>query len=98
MTPALPFETASFPFPVQLVFEGSADRLCVTVDVAPATADDLTVEVGSSRLRIAVNDGPDIADCTLTPLPSDLAFGDDRHATYNNGVLTIILETQARRG
>ncbi|WP_254525249.1 Hsp20/alpha crystallin family protein [Natrinema caseinilyticum] len=97
MTSALPPESASFPFPTQIVYEESANRLRVTVDVAPATVDDLTVEVGPSRLRIAVDRGDEIADRTITPLPRHLVFGDDREGRCNNGVLSLSLETRPRR-
>ena len=82
---------------MQVVYDGSADRVRVAVDVDPATHEDVTVEVGARRLRIAVAcDGDDIADRTVTPLPPDLAFGDDREAVYNNGVLSVSLETVSR--
>ncbi|QLG49383.1 Hsp20/alpha crystallin family protein [Natrinema halophilum] len=94
-TPSPP-ETASFPFPIQIVYDGPADRLRVVVDVAPADAADLTVQVGSSRIRIAVDCDDDIAERVLTPLPRDLVFGGDREAIYNNRVCTISLETRSR--
>lgn len=122
-------EPASFPYPTQFVYEGAADRFRAAVDVAPAAMDDVTVEAGSNRLRIAVDRGsraddgqrgdghavaaddpwrsdgdPDAAaaggavvERTVTPLPEDLEFGDDRRAFYNNGVLTVVLETVERR-
>lgn len=83
---------------MQVVYDGPADRLRVVVDVDPATREDVTVEVGARRLRIAVaRDGDDIAERTVTPLPPDLGFGDDREAICNNGVLTVSLETVPRR-
>ncbi|MGQ3411324.1 Hsp20/alpha crystallin family protein [Natrinema sp. LN54] len=86
---------ASFPYPMQFVYEGPADRLRAAVDVAPAAIDDVTVEVGSRRVRIAVDCDGDIAERTVTPLPPGLAFGDDRQASYNNGVLTLSIETES---
>jgi len=92
-----PPETASFPYPTQVVYDGPTDRLRVTVDVAPAAVEELTVEAGSRRIRIAVARGDDVAERTVTPLPRDLVFGDDREAVYNNGVLSLSLETVPRR-
>lgn len=96
MSAVSPPEPTSFPYPLQIVYDGRTDRLRVAVDVAPADCEDLTVAVGSRRLRIAVatDDG---GERTLTPLPRGIAFGDDREAIYNNGILTITLETTRRR-
>lgn len=111
MSTSGPAQSASFPFPTQVVYDGTSDRLRAAVDVAPAATDDVTVEVGSRRLRIAVDrgdsafDGHDgdanpesddrVVERTVTPLPPGLEFGDDRRAFYNNGVLTVSLETQS---
>ncbi|WP_254762043.1 Hsp20/alpha crystallin family protein [Natrinema marinum] len=97
MSSTSPPETTSFPYPTQVVYDGPADRLRITVDVAPATVDDLTVEAGPRRLRITVARGDDVAERTVTPLPRGLAFGADREGVYNNGVLTLSLETVPRR-
>jgi len=95
MSSASPPETASFPFPTQIVYDGPANRLRVPVDVDPAPADDVTVRVGSRRLRIAVDRDDGVVDRTFTPLPPALVFRDDHEAIYNNGVLTVSLETGA---
>lgn len=89
-------KTASFPFPLQIEYDGPADRLRVAVDVNPASLEDVTVEVGSRCLRIAVDRDNGIAERTLTPLPDGLVVGDDCEATYNNGVLSVSLETVPR--
>lgn len=90
---------SSFPFPTQVVYEGAADQLRVAVDVAPAEIDDVSVEAGSRRLRLIVDrrDGAGVAERTVTPLPWGIVFGDDREAVYNNGVLSVSLETVPRR-
>jgi|GEM_PF-670111 len=95
MSSTSPPEPTSFPFPTQVVYDGPADRLRVTVDVDPAPADDVTVEVGARRLRIAVDRDDGVVDRTLTPLPPTLVLRDDHEAVYNNGVLTVSLETGA---
>ncbi|ELZ22129.1 Hsp20/alpha crystallin family protein [Natrinema limicola] len=97
MSSASPPETA-FPFPTQIVYHGSADRLRVTVDVDPTPADDVTVRAGARRLRIAVDRDGGVVKRTVTPLPPGFVFGDDREAVYNNGVLTVSLETHAPSG
>ena len=97
MPSASPPETASFSYPMQVVYDGRADRLCVTVDVAPAALEDVTVEVGARRLRITVDRGDEVAERSLTPLPRGHAFGDDRAAVYNNGVLSVTLAAVERR-
>ncbi|ELY83992.1 Hsp20/alpha crystallin family protein [Natrinema altunense] len=89
-------DAASFPFPTQFVYEGTADRFRAVVDVAPAGIDDVTIEADSRRLRLAVDRGDHVLERTVTPLTSDLAFGEDREASYNNGILTISLVTRPR--
>ncbi|SER21330.1 Hsp20/alpha crystallin family protein [Natrinema salaciae] len=93
-----PPDTAPFPFPIQVVYDGRVGRLRVAVDVDPVPVEDVTVEAGSRRLRIAVDRGVDgVAERTLTPLPRGHVVGDDREAVYNNGVLTVSLEAVPRR-
>ncbi|WP_226004303.1 Hsp20/alpha crystallin family protein [Natrinema salinisoli] len=89
-------DVASFPFPLQIEYDGPADRLRVAVDVDPAPLEDVRVEVGSRRLRIAVDRDDGTAERTLTPLPTGLVVGDDCEAVYNNGVLSVSLETVPR--
>ncbi|MFC6769845.1 Hsp20/alpha crystallin family protein [Natrinema soli] len=102
MSSASPPETASFPYPTQIVYDGRADEVRAAVDVAPVALEDVTVEVGARRLRIGVasddadDDTNDDAERTVTPLPRELVFGDDREAVYNNGVLSVTLETVER--
>ncbi|ELY54033.1 hypothetical protein [Natronolimnohabitans innermongolicus] len=86
---------AAFPFPVRLVHDRAADRLEVAVDVLPADVDELTVEASASRLRLTVRRGGERAQRTLSA-PDRRAFGDDRRAVYNNGVLSVSLETVPR--
>ena len=91
-------ETATFPFPVRIRSDGD-DSLEVVVDASPAEIDDLTVEAGSTRVRIAIDHGGDRYVRVLSPLQSIRSrgrFGAAR-AVYNNGVLTVALET-TRRG
>ncbi|PGF16431.1 hypothetical protein CP556_10075 [Natrinema sp. CBA1119] len=102
MSSASPPETTSFPYPTQVVYDGRVDEVRAAVDVAPAALEDVTVEVGSRRLRIRVasdgadHDTNDDAERIVTPLPRELVFGDDREAVYNNGVLSVTLETVER--
>ena len=90
-------ETATFPFPVRILPDG--DSLEVVVDASPAEIDDLTVEAGSTRVRIAIDHGGDRYVRVLSPLVSVRSRGrlDAGSAVYNNGVLTVALET-TRRG
>ncbi|WP_339102207.1 Hsp20/alpha crystallin family protein [Haloterrigena salinisoli] len=93
-------ETTPFPFPVRILHDHTADRLAVVADVSPAEIDDLTVEAGATRVRIAIDRDDERCARILSPLasiPSRWAFGDDRSAVYNNGVLTVSLETTRRR-
>ncbi len=84
----------SLPDAVRL--RGTADRFRAVVDVAPAGIDDVTIEADSRRLRLTVDRGDHVLERTVTPLTSDLAFGEDREASYNNGILTISLVTRPR--
>ena len=93
-------ETTTFPFPVRALYDHTADRLRVVVDVSPATIDDLAVEADSRRVRLEIDRDGERYTRVLSPLPSIPArwgFGDDRSAVYNNGVLTVTLETTRRR-
>ncbi|WP_226039407.1 Hsp20/alpha crystallin family protein [Natrinema sp. DC36] len=96
MSSASPPETTSFPYPTQVVYDGRADELRVAVDVAPTAREDVTVEAGARRLRIAVTRDGTLAERTVTPLPAGHVFGDDREAVYNHGVLSVTLETVER--
>ena len=93
-------ETTPFPFPVRILYDRAADRLRVAVDAAPASVDDLTVEAGASRVRIEIARDGERYVRVLSPLsaiPSRRVFGGGRRAVYNNGVLTVSLETTRRR-
>ncbi|AGB15238.1 hypothetical protein Halru_0611 [Halovivax ruber XH-70] len=80
--------------PTQYYYDSATDRIDVVVDVSPAERDDLTVLVGDDRLELTI-DGPDGPDERAFRTPSaDWAFGDDHDAIYNNGVLTISVETE----
>jgi len=85
----------AFPFPVRLVHDRSDGRLEAVVDVHPADVDDLTVEASPNQLRLTVEREDDRAERTLSP-PDRHAFGDDRRAVYNNGILSVTLETVPR--
>lgn len=97
-------ETATFPFPVRALYDREDGRLRIVVDASPAAVDDLTVEAGATRVRIAIDRGGERYVRVLSPLPSLPAdrrlrrrFGEDHRAVYNNGVLTVTLETTAAR-
>ncbi|QLK27572.1 Hsp20/alpha crystallin family protein [Natrinema zhouii] len=92
MSSTSPPETTSFPYPTQIVYDGRADELRVAVDVAPTAREDVMVEAGARRLRIAITREADLAERTVTPLPPGHVFGDDREAIYNHGVLSVTLE------
>ena len=87
-------ETATFPFPVRILSDD--DALEVIVDVSPADIDDLTVEAGSTRVRIAIEHGGERYVRVLSPLVSIRSPGrfGARSAVYNNGVLTVSLEAE----
>ncbi|ADB62240.1 hypothetical protein Htur_3377 [Haloterrigena turkmenica DSM 5511] len=93
-------ETTPLPFPVRILHDRTADRLEIVADVSPAEIDDLTVEAGATRVQIAIDRDDERYARVLSPLasiPLRRAFGDGRSAVYNNGVLTISLETTRRR-
>ncbi len=79
--------------PTQYYYDSATDRVDVVVDVSPANQDDLTVLVGDERLELTI-DGHDGTDSRTFRTPAtDWTFGDEHEAVYNNGVLTISVET-----
>ncbi|QSX00131.1 Hsp20/alpha crystallin family protein [Haloterrigena alkaliphila] len=93
-------ETTTFPFPTRVLSDRVDDCVRVVVDVSPAAVDDLTVEAGTTRVRIEIDRDGERYARVFSPLPSlppRRGFGDDRSAVYNNGVLTVSLETTRRR-
>ncbi|MEY7848904.1 Hsp20/alpha crystallin family protein [Natrarchaeobius sp. A-rgal3] len=82
------------PFRTRVVYDRSAERLRIAVD---AFADDADVSVAadSSRVRIRLERAGGVYDRTI-PSPSHRRFTDDREAVFNNGVLTVTLETAPR--
>ncbi|SDR34720.1 hypothetical protein SAMN04489842_3369 [Natronobacterium texcoconense] len=79
---------------MQAVHDRSDGRLSIAVDAAPAALEDVSVEVGTRRVRISIDAGDDQHERTVvSPLP----IGDDRSAVYHNGILTVTLETEAER-
>ncbi|MDQ2051009.1 Hsp20/alpha crystallin family protein [Natronolimnohabitans sp. A-GB9] len=82
----------AFPFPLRLTHDRSAGRLEAVVDVFPADVDDLTVEASAKRLRLVIDRDGERTERTV-PAPGRFVFGDDREAVYNNGVLSVSLET-----
>ena len=89
-------EANTFPFPVRVHHDRTAERLRVAVDVFPAAIDDVTVEVGSRKLRVTVDRTGKSYERQLSPPSDRYVFGDDRRAIYNNGVLSVTLETDRR--
>lgn len=83
----------AFPYPVRLDHDRSSDRFEAVVDVLPAAVDDLTVEASSRRLHLTIDRDGERVERSL-PAPDAYRFGDDRDAVYNNGVLTVSLETK----
>lgn len=85
----------SEPRPTQYYYDSATDRVDVVVDVSPAGREDLTVLVGEQRLELRI-DGRDGTDERAFRTPADdWCFGDDHEAVYNNGVLTVSVETSA---
>ncbi|APX98046.1 hypothetical protein [Natronorubrum daqingense] len=89
-----PAETGSFPFPVRVQHDRPANEFRLVADIYPTQNDDLTVHVGTNRVRLAVASGDAVFERTIAPLPSRRVFGDDHRGAYNNGVLTLTLETR----
>ncbi|GEM_PF-2330402 len=81
------FETAHHPRTRRLHHTAAA-RFDVVVDTHGAPLADITVAMGSGTIRIAFEDER-YRERTLSPPNEELAFGEDRTATYRNGVLTV---------
>ncbi|RKD95794.1 Hsp20/alpha crystallin family protein [Halopiger aswanensis] len=85
--------TTTSAFPTQRTYDRSTGELTIAVDALPASIDDVTVAVGSSRLRIRIEHHGRVYDRTETPPRADRAFASDGTAVYNNGVLTVTVAT-----
>lgn len=85
--------TDTAPFPTRVAYDHSSGAVTIVVDALPATIDDLTVAVGSSRVRFRIERGGTVYDRTVSPPVQGRTFTDDREAVYNNGVLTISVGT-----
>lgn len=81
------------PFPTRRVYDHSREELTIIVDAFPATVEDVTVAVGSRRIRIRVEHDGTVYDRTISPPRYGHAFADDGEAVYNNGVLSITVGT-----
>lgn len=86
-------EATTFPFPVRIHHDRAAERLRVAVDAFPEAIDDVTVEVGPRKLRITIDRAGESYERTISPPSVRYGFGCDRRALYNNGVLSVTLET-----
>ena len=78
--------------PLQYCYDSGSERVDVVVDVTPASREELTVLVGDDRIELHV-DGEDGLERRFRTPATDWTFGDERSAVYNNGVLTISVET-----
>ncbi|WP_049922215.1 hypothetical protein [Halopiger djelfimassiliensis] len=94
MSSTTPPETRSLPTRVEV--DRVAGRLTVVVDAAPADAADITVSIGSNRLRIRIDRDGTVFDRTVTAPPRWRGFTDEREAVCHNGVLTVTVGMQRR--
>ncbi|GAB3670693.1 hypothetical protein [Halopiger thermotolerans] len=88
-----PTPTTATPFPTRRTYDRSTGELTIAVDAFPAPIDDVTVAVGSSRLRIRIEHDGRVYDRTEVPPGNDRAFATDGEAIYNNGILTVSVGT-----
>ena len=78
--------------PARCFGDSRTDRVTVVIDVSPADPDDLRLFVGEDRLVLRV-DAPGWTESLAFRPKSVDTFGDDHDAVYNNGVLTVTMET-----
>ena len=82
--------------PTRCFADSRADRVTVVIDVSPADPEDLRLFVGEDRLILRV-DAPGWTEARAYRPESVAALGDDHEAVYNNGVLTVTMETPKDR-
>lgn len=82
--------------PTRAIHDPSNERVEIAVDVAPADPDDCTVAVGPDRVVIECEDAPETYERVVSPPSPRHVFDGKRRATYNNGVLSVSLETDRR--
>ena len=80
-------------YPTQLLYDSTSGRLDVVVDASPASREELSVAVGSRRIRVEIDGQDAVAERTFTLPTEELRFDGEREAAYNNGVLTVSVGT-----
>lgn len=84
-------------WPTQLLYDSSSGRVDVIVDVSPASPDELTVAVGSSTILLQFDGEDGYSDeLTFSPPSPQHRFDGEHRAIYNNGVLSVSVETATR--
>ncbi|WP_247731064.1 Hsp20/alpha crystallin family protein [Halovivax limisalsi] len=79
--------------PTQYYYDSATDRVDVVLDVSPAHREDLTVLVGEERLEVHIDADEGVDERAFRTPTADWTFGEDHEAVYNNGVLTVSVET-----
>ena len=82
--------------PMRCYADSCDERVTVVIDVSPADPDDLRLFVGEDRLVLRV-DAPGWTEERAIRPESVATLGDDHEAVYNNGVLTVTMETPKDR-
>lgn len=80
----------------RVVHERENGRIEIDVDVSPADADDCTVAVGPRHVLVACERLDEQYERVVTPPSRRHVFDGERRAIYNNGVLTVSVETTRR--
>lgn len=88
----MPSSIADAERPIQYVHDPRTDTVELTVDVLPATVEDVTVTAGSHSITVAVERADRTDERTFAP-PVGRSFTDDRTAVYTNGILTVTVGT-----
>ncbi|MFC6716531.1 Hsp20/alpha crystallin family protein [Natrialbaceae archaeon GCM10025810] len=91
----MPSSSRSEPqsIPTQLSYDSAVETLSIVLDVSPVGADDVTVSVGPNVVRISFDHDDDVFERVVSPPTDTHVFDGEREAIYNNGVLTVTVET-----
>ncbi|RQG94480.1 hypothetical protein [Natrarchaeobius chitinivorans] len=82
------------PFRTRVVYDPSVGRLQIVVDAFSEDAD-VDAAADSNRVHIRIDRDGEVYDRTIAS-PRGRRFTDDREAVFNNGILTVSLETVRR--
>lgn len=79
--------------PTQLLYDSATESFSIVLDVSPAAVEDVRVAVGSDTVEIGFDHPNGRYEQSFSPPTNRHVFDGDHEALYNNGILTVTVET-----